>query len=61
MTTQNINTEKKFYSAPQIEKVVLDNEISLQLESAPTPNQGDEVMNRRPEYMKSDPFNSHIC
>lgn len=56
MKTQNSNTVKKDYSAPQIEKIQLDNEISLQLESAPKPDSDDEVMNRTPEYFNTDPY-----
>ena len=43
-----LNNNKKVYSTPQIECVKLDNEISLAMESAPTPDSGDEVMNKLP-------------
>lgn len=56
MTTINISTEKKVYTTPKVERIELDNEISLQLESAPTPDSGDEVMNHTPEYFNNDPY-----
>lgn len=44
--------EKHIYITPTIEQIKIDLEISLQLESAPTPDSGDEV------YNTSQPFNS---
>jgi len=49
------NTAKRTYTAPVIECVTLDNEISLQLASPGTPNNGDEVYNT-PHYFNNDPF-----
>jgi hypothetical protein len=48
--------EKQFYIAPQVERVGLDNEISLQLESTPPPAPGEAKLNAPPEYFKNDPF-----
>ncbi len=45
------NMEKKIYSVPCIEIILLDNEISLALESAP-PAGPDETMN----YNQQSPF-----
>ena len=56
MKTQH--TEKRNYSAPAIELIQLDNEISLALESSPPtgPNEGALF---KPEYMNKDPFKSN--
>ena len=53
MNIQNI--EKREYTAPAIEQILLDNEISLALESTPPagPNEG---YLKAPEYMNSDPY-----
>ncbi len=49
------NDKKQVYSAPQIERIELDNEIALQLESTP-PKAPGEAMLTRPEYFSNDPF-----
>jgi len=50
--------KKRSYSPPQIDRVELDNEISLILQSAPDgPN---ESLNKVSEYLNNDPFKS-IC
>lgn len=48
--------DKKQYLAPIIEIVELDNEISLQLESAAPPSGPDEGASLAPDYTKNDPF-----
>jgi hypothetical protein len=48
-------TQKHEYSTPQIERIELDNEIALQLESTPPKAPGEAKMNT-PEYFKNDPF-----
>lgn len=49
---------KKQYINPQIELIVLDNEISLALESNLEPPLGpDESRNSAPEYFNNNPFN----
>jgi len=53
MNTQ-IN-DKREYSAPLIELIELDNEISLALESTP-PTGPDEGYLKVPEYLNNDPF-----
>jgi len=52
-------TDKKklLYTAPKIEYVKLDNEISLILESAPP--LGPNETNNTPEYFNNDPFKSN--
>ena len=55
-------TEKKTYSSPQIERIKLDNEISLVLEStdpAGEPGGGGWVMNA-PEHFNNDPFKTNL-
>jgi len=53
-------TDKKklLYTAPKIEYVKLDNEISLILESAPP--LGPNETNNTPEYFNNDPFKSNL-
>ena len=59
MKTSNIPTEKRTYQPPVIVSISLDNEISLALESAPTPDSGDEVYNT-PEYFNNDPYKGNL-
>ena len=47
--------QKQMYSAPQIERIELDNEIALQLESQPPKAPGEAHLNA-PEYFNNDPF-----
>ena len=47
--------ERQIYSAPVIEIIQLDNEISLALESLP-PYPGNEGMNKMPENFNNDMF-----
>jgi hypothetical protein len=57
MKTQHI--EKRNYNAPVIEKIKLDNEISLALESAPPAGPG-EGLGKAPEYFNNDPFKTNM-
>ena len=50
-----MNTTNNQYIAPQVERIELDNEIALQLESTPPKAPGEAKMNT-PEYFKNDPF-----
>ena len=51
-------SEKRIYQAPVIKKIVLDNEISLILESnAP---EGPNERSYAPEYLKNDPFKTNV-
>ncbi len=52
--------EKKIYTAPHIEIIFLDNEISLALESAP-PVGPDEGYLKTQEYFNNDLFKTNIC
>ena len=60
MKKLNIPTEKRTYQPPVIESISLDNEISLALESAPTPDSGDEVYNT-PDYFNNDPYKDNLA
>ena len=54
--------QKKTYSAPQVERIELDNEIALQLESAPSqapPTPPGEARLNAPEYFNNDPFKTN--
>ena len=55
----NQNKKKCVYSAPLIECIQLDNEISLVLESTPAIGPG-ETVNRIPEYFNNDPFKTKL-
>lgn len=45
-TIETTNTEKRIYLSPDVEKIQLDNEISLALESlSPPPGPLESVMN----------------
>ena len=50
-----INT-KRVYTAPQIERVELDNEISLVLQSSPPIGPDEVAAFFAPEYFNHDPF-----
>jgi len=48
--------KKKSYAAPQVELIVLDNEISLALESLSPPPGPSEGLNKTPDYLDNNPF-----
>jgi hypothetical protein len=54
--------KKRTYITPQIEQIVLDNEISLALESTPAPGPGEPgyVGFATPEHFNNNPFNSNL-
>ena len=53
--------EKKRYSAPYIERLELDNEISLVLQSAlPDPGEPGVLSSTSPEYFNNDPFKTNL-
>ncbi len=54
-----MNTTKKQYIVPQIERIELDNEIALQLESTP-PKAPGEANLKTPEYFNNDPFKANL-
>ena len=49
-------TEKKVYSSPQIERILLDNEISLVLSSPEVP----PVWSENKENYTNDPFKTNV-
>ncbi|ADQ80262.1 hypothetical protein Palpr_2126 [Paludibacter propionicigenes WB4] len=51
------STEKKAYNPPQIEKITLDNEISLTMESAPA---DPPSWSENKEYFNNDPFKTNV-
>lgn len=54
MTTTNINCKTKLlYTAPVIECIKLDNQISLALESTPPEGPNEAML---PKYLNNDPF-----
>jgi hypothetical protein len=60
MSKININRVRRNYLAPAIQKVSLDNEISLALQSLP-PVGPDELVQKSPDYFRMDPFdNQHL-
>lgn len=54
-----MNTIKQQYHSPMVERIELDNEIALQLESTP-PKAPGEANLVSPEYLCSDPFKNNI-
>jgi len=58
-STSNINGVKKVYVQPEIEHVVMDNEISLQLASTPPLDPESNLMN--PSFINQDPFKSSMA
>ena len=54
-------TEKHRYIPPMMEKITLDNEISLVLESTPPEGPGEGTGALAPEYFKNDPFKSTMA
>ena len=55
----NLANNKKEYFAPKIVNVVLDNEISLALESEPPIGPGESQL-LTPEFLKQDPFKNQL-
>ena len=53
-----MSTKKQDYIAPQVERIELDNEIALQLESTP-PKAPGEANLKVPEYFSNYPFKSN--
>ncbi len=59
--TKNITTEKKQYVQPVIERIELDNDISLQLQSlnpSGEPTDEDWLSN---EYFNNDPYKGNLA
>jgi hypothetical protein len=54
------NKAKRAYSSPLIERVQLDNEISLALESTTPPEGPNGTEGYAPEYLHNDPFKINL-
>ncbi len=50
------NISKRIYSQPVIELILLDNEISLALESIPPYGPDESKNNLSPEHFNTDPY-----
>jgi hypothetical protein len=59
MESINNNLGIKKYIQPQIERIKLDNEISLALESLPPVPGGGWELSNDPQYFNNDPFKSN--
>ena len=59
MNSNNKITEKRSYFPPIVEKIELDNEISLALESSP-PVGPDEVINGATDYFNCNPYQNLV-
>jgi hypothetical protein len=59
MKISNETIEWRIYFQPLIERIKLDNEISLALESAP-PNGPSEASKLSPEHFDMNPFKSEV-
>lgn len=58
----NTSNEKQQYSTPQIERVELDNEISLVLMSeGGDPGEPGALNSTAPDYFNNDPFKGNIA
>lgn len=51
---------KKKYTAPSIELILLDNEISLALESNPPLGPGESTSTLAPEFFNNDPWKTNL-
>ena len=58
MKTQH--KETRLYVSPQIERVELDNEIALALESTPPEGPGESQL-KVPEYLNNDPYKANMA
>lgn len=58
MKTSIKNTKKHYYNSPQIERIVLDNEISLILQSESDAPEGEPSVYI--EHFTNDPFKNNI-
>ncbi len=60
MNTFEDKTAKRSYIAPTVERIKLDNEISLELTSDPAFGPGEALGLNAPEYFNNDPFKTNI-
>jgi hypothetical protein len=60
MKTNNEMYKQRAYSPPQVERIKLDNEISLVLTSEPPIIPGETNNLKTPEYFNNDPFKTNV-
>lgn len=60
MKTDFVKRNKRLYSSPLIELIVLDNEIALILESNPPSGPYEGQILNVPEFFKTDPFVNNL-
>lgn len=58
MEKKNTISQKSDYKMPEVQRIELDNEIALQLESTPPHAPGETKLNA-PEYFSNDPFKTN--
>ncbi len=60
MHTLENKTTKRYYIAPSVVQIKLDNEIALVLESEPPIGPGESNNLKAPEYFNNDPFRANL-
>ena len=55
----NNNNIKQNYAPPIVKRIILDNEISLALESSPAPGPGEGAL-IKPDYFNTDPYKTNL-
>jgi hypothetical protein len=62
MNTTSKITKKRVYTQPEVEYIVMDNEISLQLASAPLAPPNDPEANlMTPGFVNQNPFKDQLA
>ncbi len=59
MEKNNTYNQKSDYTMPEVQRIELDNEIALQLESIPPQGPSETYLNA-PEYFNQQPFKTNI-
>ena len=59
MEKKNTISQKSDYNMPEVQRIELDNEIALQLESNTPPHAPGEARQTAPEYFNQDPYKSN--
>ena len=54
-----MNRRNSKYTAPEIKRIELDNEISLILQSAEPPYGPNEIVKVSPEFFNNEPFHTN--
>lgn len=57
---ENRKTDKRVYMQPEVETILLDNEISLALESDAPVGPGEGML-ITPEHFNNEPFRNSVC